>query len=111
MIQTTGISAEKALGDIVKLKTSSKTHFGDELAPALDDSQKSFADLMMDGINDVNDKQNLFEDLSAKAVIDPDSVDAHDVTIALAESTMSLNIAKNVIDRVLRAYQTITTLR
>ena len=33
-------------------------------------------------------------------LVDPDSVDAHDVTIAMAKANLSLNITRTVLDRV-----------
>ena len=37
-------------------------------------------------------------------MIDPDSVDVHDVTIAMAEANLSLKLAQSVIDRVIRSW-------
>jgi flagellar hook-basal body complex protein FliE len=105
------LSPDKAIGDFVNMRTTHPGHLSGMAKPVGSEPSKNFADLLMAGINDVNDKQQNFSDLSLKAVTDPASVDAHDLTIAMAEATMSLNIAKNVIDRVLRAYQTISTLR
>jgi len=44
-------------------------------------------------------------------LIDPDSVDAHDVTIAMAKANMSLNITRTVLDRVVRAWKDIINTR
>ena len=35
----------------------------------------------------------------------PDAVDPHDVTIAMAKANMSLNITRTVLDRVVRAWR------
>jgi len=96
-------------GDFFKLKTTDPRHAGAEDAASTTGS--SFGDLLMSSMNEVNDKQNIYADLSQKAVIDPSSVDPHDITIAGAEANLSLNIAKNVLDRVIRAYRDITSLR
>lgn len=106
------LGPDKALGDFVALRTSNPAHFkGNGRIAGEKEESKSFAEMLQGGLADVNNKQQVFADLSVKAVTDPSSVDTHDLTIAMSEATMSLNIAKNVIDRVLRAYQTLTTLR
>ena len=48
---------------------------------------------------------------SQAMVTDPDSVDVHEVTIALAEANLALSITKAVADRALRAYQEIINVR
>jgi len=65
----------------------------------------------MDELNTVNNLQLKSDELSRRLVTDPDSVDVHDVTIALAEANMALNITKSVVDRVIRAYRDIITAR
>ena len=101
------LNADQVAGDIFKLKVTDPRHFGGEAkAPS-----KDFGSLLMQGLNDVNSSQKAYEQLSVQAITDPDSVDPHDITIAGAEANLSLNIAKNVIDRVIRAYRDITSLR
>lgn len=104
----TDIGIKQARGDQFALKVTDPRHFGGE---AKKSGEGGFASLLMDGMNEVNAKQNQYAELSQKAVLDPGSVDPHDITIAGAEANLSLNIAKNVIDRVIRAYKEITTLR
>jgi flagellar hook-basal body complex protein FliE len=96
-------------GDMFTLKTTDPRHLGG--GDAARAGSKDFGSLLMDSMNEVNNKQVAYSDLSQKAVIDPSSVDPHDITIAGAEANLSLNIAKNVIDRVIRAYRDITSLR
>ncbi|UWV00166.1 flagellar hook-basal body complex protein FliE, partial [Treponema pallidum] len=43
--------------------------------------------------------------------VDPESVDVHDVTVAMAEASMSLKIAQTVIDKVLKSWNDVTTAR
>ncbi|MBO4547356.1 MAG: flagellar hook-basal body complex protein FliE, partial [Treponema sp.] len=42
---------------------------------------------------------------------DPDSVDIHDVTTAMAKAQMSMTLAKTVVDRVITGWNEITTTR
>ena len=46
-----------------------------------------------------------------KMIIDPDSVDIHDVTTAMAEANMSLSLAQTVISRMVSSWNEITTTR
>ncbi|POR04728.1 hypothetical protein AU468_02630 [Alkalispirochaeta sphaeroplastigenens] len=70
-----------------------------------------FRDALLRGLEDVNAHQKAHEELSVQAVVRPESVDAHDLTIAAAKANTSLSIAKNVVDRVIQAYRDITSLR
>ena len=108
MVGTT-LNNNQVNGDFFALKTTSPRHIGGGSDKS--EGAKDFGGLLMASMNEVNTKQVQYADLSQKAVIDPSSVDPHDITIAGAEANLSLNIAKNVIDRVIRAYRDITTLR
>jgi flagellar hook-basal body complex protein FliE len=50
-------------------------------------------------------------EMAQAMITDPDSVDIHDVTIALAEANLSLSMTKAIMDRAIRAYQEIVNLR
>jgi flagellar hook-basal body complex protein FliE len=66
---------------------------------------------LIGSLNDVNAQQMSHEQLSIQAIVDPDSVEPHDLTIAAAKASTSLSITKNVVDRVIQAYRDITNLR
>jgi flagellar hook-basal body complex protein FliE len=70
-----------------------------------------FRDALLGSLNEVNAQQTSHEQLSVQAVVDPESVDPHDLTIAAAKATTSLSITRNVVDRVIQAYRDITNLR
>ncbi len=70
-----------------------------------------FRDALIGSLNDVNAQQMSHEQLSIQAIVDPDSVEPHDLTIAAAKASTSLSITKNVVDRVIQAYRDITNLR
>ncbi|HIW35530.1 MAG TPA: flagellar hook-basal body complex protein FliE [Candidatus Treponema faecavium] len=74
-------------------------------------SRGNFENYLLDAVNYVNGKQMASADIAQQLIIDPDSVDVHDVTIAMAEASMSLSIMQNVIDRVLTSWSEITTTR
>jgi flagellar hook-basal body complex protein FliE len=70
-----------------------------------------FGELFIRAFERVNDAQLLSRDLSRQIVTDPDSVDVHDVTVAMAEANLALSMTKTIVDRAVRAYREITTLR
>lgn len=70
-----------------------------------------FRDSLMSSLEEVNGTQIAHEQLSVQAIVDPESVEPHDLTIAAAEANMALSITKNVVDRVIQAYRDITNLR
>lgn len=72
---------------------------------------KSFQDYLLEAVNSVNSQQNAASKLSEKMITDPDSIDIHDVTIAMSKARMSLNLAQNVIDRLVTGWNEITTTR
>lgn len=74
-------------------------------------TQNTFENYLLDAVNYVNGKQQSSDELAQQLIIDPDSVDVHDVTIAMAEANLSLSIAQTVIDRVVTAWNEITTTR
>ena len=71
----------------------------------------TFAQLLMDGLGQVNRLEQDAQQLSIQAVTNPDSVDVHDVTIAAAKAELALSITKNVVDRVIQAYKEIQNVR
>ncbi|MBO5136887.1 MAG: flagellar hook-basal body complex protein FliE [Spirochaetaceae bacterium] len=71
----------------------------------------SFENYLMDAVNYVNGKQISSTENVEKMITDPDSIDIHDVTIAMAEASMSLSLAQTVIDRLVSGWNEITTTR
>ena len=67
--------------------------------------------MLLSAMDYVNGKQNATSEVTQKLITDPDSVDVHDVTTAMAEANLSLNLAQNVIDRLLKGWTEITTTR
>lgn len=72
---------------------------------------KSFEDYLFEAVNTVNSHQNNVSSLQEKLITDPDSVDVHDVTIAMSKARSSLNLAQTVIDRLITSWNEISTTR
>jgi flagellar hook-basal body complex protein FliE len=70
-----------------------------------------FGKLFFDALNNVNDLQHTTMDLSESMLTDPDSVDIHDVTVAIAEANLALSMTKAIMDKAIRAYQEVINTR
>ena len=71
----------------------------------------SFEQTFLAAFDKMNEQQIHTNELSQQMMIDPESVDVHDVTIAMAEAKLSLKLAQSVIDRVIKGWIDITTNR
>lgn len=70
-----------------------------------------FEDALLKALDKVDSYQAESEDLLQRMVVDPDSVDAQDVTIAMAEANLSLNLAKTILSRVVTAWKDVINSR
>lgn len=70
-----------------------------------------FGLMVMESLQEVSNLETDHASLATQAILNPESVDAHDVTIAAAKASLAINITKNVVDSVIQAYQNITNLR
>jgi flagellar hook-basal body complex protein FliE len=71
----------------------------------------SFEDALLKALDGVDSYQAKSEDLLQEMIVDPDSVDAQDVTIAMAEANLSLNLAKTILSRVVTAWKDVINTR
>jgi flagellar hook-basal body complex protein FliE len=74
-------------------------------------SRDSFQDAMLRALDTVSSDQNKASAMIESAITDPDSVDIHDVTIAQAKATMSLNITRTVLSRLVQGWRDLVNLR
>ena len=121
------LSAAQAYGHRIALRTSDPRHIaaGKLAAPGngllesratsaatpAEQAEGSFGSMFLQALGQVNQQQLRAQDLSQALISDPESVDIHDVTVALAEANLSLSMAKAVIDRAIRAYREIVNIR
>jgi len=100
-------------GDRLRLSRLDPRHFATGGGtPALGQERPaSFEDAMLKAMDGVNAAQAESSNAMEAMLTDPDSVDAHDVTIAMAKANMSLNITRTVLDRVVRAWKDIINTR
>jgi flagellar hook-basal body complex protein FliE len=105
------LAALDVTGDAVNL---AKTHIGH--LGGVNDTPESgkngdFGALVMEALNGANQLQLESESLSTQMITNPDSVDAHDVTIALSKANLAVSMTKAVVDRALQAYTNIINMR
>jgi flagellar hook-basal body complex protein FliE len=107
------ISMDKVTGDLVRLAQTNAMHFNADgtIGDEEDSGSTSFEDSMLKAMNEVNDLQQSSSALSQQMITDPDSVDAHDVTIAMAKANLSLNIARTVLDRIVKGWKEVINTR
>jgi flagellar hook-basal body complex protein FliE len=70
-----------------------------------------FEDAMLKALDMVSAEQHAPGDLMQAAIVDPGSVDSHDITIAQAKAGMSLNITRTVLNRVVQGWKDIINTR
>lgn len=73
--------------------------------------ESTFQDYLSGAIATTEQLAKQSEKLTGQAVIDPDSVEVHDVMIASQKSRFALNLTKTVTDGLVRAYRELTTGR
>ena len=107
-------------GKQMPVKKSSPLHF-DALGATLQNGEAgtqvssekgmTFGDMLIQGLHAANEAQLEAGFLAEKVTSDPTSVDAHEVTVAMAKANMSLSIAKAVIDRTVTSFKEILNQR
>ena len=71
----------------------------------------TFMESMLNNLDRVSAYQQFASDLNQAAILDPDSVEPHDLTIAQAEASMSLNITRNVLSRMIQSWRDLINTR
>ena len=71
----------------------------------------TFEKAMLQALDKVSGAQQFATNLEREAIINPDSIDAHDVTIAQAEASMALNITRNVLSRLVQGWRDLINTR
>lgn len=105
------LSAQQVLGDEIRMLRTNPKHISSGIEPPKGGKDGDFAELLMQALNGVNQLQIEGDKLSQLMITDPDSVDVHDVTIALSKANLAISITKEVVDRALRAYSDIINMR
>ncbi|MFP3088775.1 flagellar hook-basal body complex protein FliE [Treponema sp. TIM-1] len=71
----------------------------------------TFEDTMLKALDMVSAQQQTPGNLMQVAMTDPGTVDAHDITIAQAKASMSLNITRTVLNRLVQGWRDLINTR
>jgi len=71
----------------------------------------SFQHAMLQALDRVSGTQQFASRLSQEALVNPHLVDAHDLSIAQAQAEMSLDITRNVLNRVVQSWRDLINTR
>jgi flagellar hook-basal body complex protein FliE len=102
-----------ASGDLIGMERTNPLHYtaAGQLGGTNADKKPSFEDAMLKAMDGVNSYQNANTSIVQQMLVDPDSVDAHEVTLSMSKANMSLNIARTVLNRVVQAWKDIINTR
>lgn len=82
-----------------------------EQPPSGESQPGGFGEMLFRNLEQVNSLEQTHQQLAIQSIVNPDSVNPHDVTIAASKANLALSITKAVVDRALQAYQEISNLR
>jgi len=71
----------------------------------------TFGEAMLGALDKVSAYQQFSSNLNQAALLDPDSVNVEDVSIGMAQASMSLNITRNVLNRVVQGWRDLINTR
>lgn len=71
----------------------------------------TFRHAMMQALDKVSGAQHHASALQVEAIINPDSVDVHDVSIAQAQAEMALGITRNILSRLVQSWRDLINTR
>ena len=85
-----------------------RVHAGEQ---SNEDRVSSFSNMVIDALNGVNSLAAESTALTEQYIINPDSIDVHDVTIAMGKANLALSMTKAVVDNAIKAYREIINIR
>jgi len=71
----------------------------------------TFEDAMLQALDKVSGAQHFASELQIEAIINPDAVDVHDITIAQAQANLALGITRNILSRVVQSWRDLINTR
>jgi len=71
----------------------------------------TFETAMLQALDKVSGAQQRASALQQEAIINPDSVDVQDITIAQGEASMSLNLTRNILSRLVQGWRDLINTR
>ena len=87
------------------------TETGKKIGAEMVTRSGTFQEAMLGALDKVSAYQQFASNLNQTALVDPDSVNVEDVTIAMAQASMSLNITRNVLNRIVQGWRDLINTR
>jgi len=87
------------------------TELGNKIGAESVIRSESFADSLLGALDKVSAYQQFSTSLNQAALLDPDSVNVEDVSIGMAQASMSLNITRNVLNRIVQGWRDLINTR
>jgi len=84
---------------------------GNVIGAANATKDSNFSDTMLKALDKVSAYERYREDLSQQSLLDPDSVDPEDISMAEGKARMSLDAASRILNRVVQAWKDIINSR
>ncbi len=103
------LNAQQVVGDVVRLARTNPGHLDSAVRPEIESGD--FEGMVLRALNGVSDLSLDADRLAQQMIINPDSVDPHDVTIAMAQANLAVSLTKAVVDGALQAYSSIINMR
>jgi|SRR6056297_1370879 len=100
-------------GHMVNMERTNSRHLEGKLHPVdpSREGERNFSSILTGKLEEVNRISNESTQLAQQFITDPDSVDAHDVTIAMGKANLAVSLTKSVVDASLKAYREIVNLQ
>lgn len=105
----------------LELNRTNAAHLGDKplgvtgfisgLESEKSEKKGKFETYLLEAVEKLNGQQTDVDKLQEKLITEPDSVDIHDVTIAMAKAQMSITLAQTVVDRVISGWTNLSQTR
>lgn len=106
------VVGSKSLGGQIDMLTENANHLRPGAKPVEPDKVAGgFASALNDALGMVEKLDVNSQKLTAKAVYEPDSVEAHTVVIAAEKARFALNLTKSIADGFVRTYRDLTNPR
>ncbi|MBN2051249.1 MAG: flagellar hook-basal body complex protein FliE [Spirochaetales bacterium] len=105
------LQAGGVTGDVVMMNKTHQSHLPGIGETRSREKPGDFGALLTGALEDANSLQQESTALATSFLTDPESVDAHDVTIAMAKANMAVQITKQVLDGAIQAYKDIINVR
>jgi flagellar hook-basal body complex protein FliE len=95
----------------VSVKITHPKHIGESQRESTSNIEKSFGEVLLGAVDNVNKAENKARELGELAIVSPEEVNVHDIMIAEEEARLSLLFVKTVVEKGISAWRELLNLR